>query len=173
MTYGSDITELFVLLASTRHGHEEHKNPRDTNLEPHFQVNGPKARVEACSHKHVIDEVTRHTNLVAGGDCEEIHPERDTESDDHGDSHEMSEVVDNSSETEDARVVEDGGGDPGDVNAAQGVALVDKGLVSERGYRQTLLHVAGHPPSEEELVQDETAIDFPRVPVRARVLVNG
>ena len=44
-TYGSNVTVGLVLLASTRDGHEEYKDPRDADLCPHFEANAANARV--------------------------------------------------------------------------------------------------------------------------------
>ena len=124
MTYGSNITKLLVLFASTRHSHEENNDPRNPDFQPHLQVDRPETRVEACTHKDIINEVTRHANLVAGSDSEEVHPEGNTETDNHRHGHKMPEVVDDSSQAEDASVVKNGRRNPSDVDATKSIALV-------------------------------------------------
>ena len=169
-THRSDITIRVVLLARTGDGHEEHDNPGNADLEPHLEVDGSESWVQDSAHKHVVNEVPRHTNLVPSRNREEVHAERHAEADDHRDGHEMTEIVDDGGEAEDAVVVQDGGGDHGNVDAVDGVALVHEGAVVERGDGETFLHVTGHDPGKEELVDDEAGVHLPRVQVRARVL---
>lgn len=47
----------------------------------------------------------------------------------------MAEVIDDFGEAEETCVVEEESGDPGDVDAAEGVAFVHEGFVVERGDR--------------------------------------
>ena len=92
-TYRCDITVLLVLLAGTRHRHEENKDPGNADLEPHLQVNWTNTRVQARAHEDIVNEVARHAYLVPGSDSEEIHAEGDTKANNHCDSHEMTKVV--------------------------------------------------------------------------------
>ena len=75
MTYRSHIAILLVLLAGTRDGHEKHDDPRDADLEPHLEVDGANAGIQACAHEDVVDEVARHTNLVSSRHSQEVHAE--------------------------------------------------------------------------------------------------
>ena len=135
MTYRSHIAVLLVLLACAGNRHEEDDDPGNAHFKPHLEVDRADARVETCTHEDVIDEVAGHANLVAGCDGEEVHAEGDTKAIDHSDCHEVPEVVDDLSHAEDARRVQHGGGDHGDVDAAIRVALVHQGLVAKGRYR--------------------------------------
>lgn len=170
MTYRSHIAILLVLLAGTRDGHEKHDDPRDADLEPHLEVDGANAGIQACAHEDVVDETSGHTNLVPCGDGDEVHEEGHTEANDHGDSHEVTEVVDDLGHAEDVVVVEAGGGDHGNVDAADGVALIHEGLVAEGGDGKAFLHETRDDPSESELEDHETEVDPPRIGVGACIL---
>lgn len=53
--------------------------------------------------------------------------------DDHGDGHERAKVVDDMDEREEAGEMEARDGDEGHVEAGEGVAVVEEGLVAKRG----------------------------------------
>ena len=170
MTCRSHVSILLILLACTRDGHEKHDDPRDADLEPHLEVDRANAGVQARAHKDVVDEATRHTDLVPGGDCDEVHEEGHTEADNHGDSHEVAEVVDDLGHAEDVVVVEGGSSDHGGVDAADGVALVHEGLVAEGGNGKAFLHETWDNPGEGKLKGHEATVDLPRVRVGASIL---
>ena len=77
----------------------------------------------------------------------------------------MTEVVNDSSEPEDAGVVKKESSNPSNVDATNSIALVHKRLVTKRRHRKSFLHVTGDNPCEEKLVDNETCVDFPRVEV--------
>lgn len=72
-------------MAATRDRQKEDNDPRNADLCPHLEVNRANARVQASAHKDVIDEISRHANLVTSCDCEEMHPKGDCETVDHCD----------------------------------------------------------------------------------------
>lgn len=130
MTHGSNIAIGLVLLASTRNSDEEYDNPRDPDFQPHLEVNRTNTRVQASTHEDVVDKVARHPDLVSSRDSDEVHEERDTEAPDHRHCHEVTKVVNDSSKSEDASVVEEESGNPGNIDATNGVALVHESLVA-------------------------------------------
>lgn len=169
-TYRGDIAILLPLLARARDRHEEDDDPWNADLKPHLEVDRAEARVETRAHEDVVDEVPGHANLVPGRDGDGVHEERHAPAVYHGDGHEVSKVVDDLRQAEDVVVVQGGGGDHGDVDTADGVALVHEGLVVEGRNGETLLRVTGHDPGEEELVDDEAGVDLPGVGTGASVL---
>ena len=66
--------------------------------------------------------------------------------------------------------MEERSSDKGEVDRVERVTVVHESLVSQRWHGQALLHITWHDPREEELVEDETGIHFPRVEVRAGIL---
>ena len=66
-------------MATTRDRQKEDNDPRNANLCPHLEVNRANARVQASTHKDVVDEIAGHANLVTSCDGEEIHPKGDCE----------------------------------------------------------------------------------------------
>jgi len=160
-------------MATTRDGQKEDNDPRNANLCPHLEVNRANARVQASAHKDVIYEIARHANLVTSCDSEEIHPKGDRETVDHRHRHDMTVVVDNFCESENAVVVEYGSSDHRDVDGPEGIAVVHQRLVTERRDGESLLLVAWHDPGKEELIDDETSVNFPGIGIRASILGRG
>src|SRR6267154_4858170 len=85
--YGGDGAILLILLACARDGQEEHDNPRDADLRPHFQVNRANSRIESGAHEDIVYEVTRHAHLFTTCDGPKVSPEGYSEAPDHGDRH--------------------------------------------------------------------------------------
>ena len=85
----------------------------------------------------------------------------------------MAVVVYDFGEAEYVIVVKDCGGDEGEVDGVERVAVIHESLVSQRWDRQSFLHIAWHDPCKKELVENEAGIHVPRVQVRAGVLREG
>ncbi len=170
ITHRSHVSVLLILLTCARDRDKEHQDPRDSDLEPHLQVNRTNTRVQAGTHEDVVNEVARHANLVSSRDSEEVHPERHAEADDHRDSHEMTEVVDDGLETDDSGVLQNSSDRPGDIDAADSVAFVHEGFVPEGRDGETFLHVTGDDTSECELESHESEVRLPRVGIGACIL---
>ena len=70
-------------------------------------------------------------------DGSEVDSEANGEPNDHGDRHQLPEVVNDLSEIEEPSEVKGCRGDEGDVEAGQGVASVGEGFIVERGDGET------------------------------------
>lgn len=161
---------MFILLACARDGQEEHDNPRDADLRPHLQVDRADSRIEGGAHEDVVYEATRHAHLFTTCDGPKVSAKGYSEAPDHGNRHDVAIVIDDLCQTEYVVIMEERGGDKGEVDRVERIAVVHESLVSQRWHGQAFLHIAWHDPREEELVEDETGIHLPRVEVRAGIL---
>ena len=82
----------------------------------------------------------------------------------------MTVVVDDLREAEDVIIVQDRSGEECEVDREKSITVVHEGFIAERWDRQSLLHIARHDPSKEELVENKAGIHFPRVHVGASIL---
>ena len=161
---------MFVLFACARDGQEKHDDPRDTDFRPHFQVDGTNSGVQSGAHEDIVYEVTRHAHLFTTGDGPEVSPEGYGEAPDHGNSHDMTVVIDDFRESEYVVVVKDRGSDEGEVDREKCITVVHESLVSKGWHGQAFLHIPWHDPCKKEFVENETGIHLPRVKVRAGIL---
>ena len=100
--YRCNISILFILLAATRNCKEEHNDPRDADFTLHLEVNAINARVEACTHEVIIEEIARSADLSVSKDGVKICSKSNTEAIDHSYGHEMAVIVDDFGEAENA-----------------------------------------------------------------------
>lgn len=165
--YGSDITVSFILFEATRDGEKEYDMPGDADLSPHLQVDVSNAGIQASAHEQVINEAPRHTDGLSGNDSCKVHEERDEPTPEHSDGHKVAEVVDDAGKTEDVKVMQSGGSEQCSVYAYEGVAVIHEGLVSEGWDRETLLLITPwHEVGEEELMNHESGVYLPGIPIR-------
>ena len=158
------------MLARSRYGKEKDDDPRNANFSPHLQVHAPKARVKGRTHEIVIEEISRHPHRSAGQNSMQIGDERNSKAINHGDGHQVTEIVDYFGEAKDMEIVNREGCDEGDIEADQSVAVVLESLVVERRDRHAFLFITGKNPGDEELEEEIARIDFPCVEVGARIL---
>lgn len=119
------------MLAGARYRKEEDDDPGNANLGPHFQIDRAKAGVQAGTHEIIVEEISRHAHGSASENGIEIGDERNTEAENHRNSHEMAIIVDNLGEAEYMVVMEGGSSDEGCVKADQRVTVVHERLVVE------------------------------------------
>ena len=169
-TDGCDISILFVLMAPTRNGQEEDNDPRDSDLCPHLEVNRANARVQASTHKDIVNEIAGHANLVTSCDGEEVHSKGDCKPVYHRNGHDMTIVGDDFCEPEDVKIVEQSSSDHRDVDGPESIAVVRQRLVSKRRDWESFLLVTWHNPSEKELIDDETGVNLPGIAIRTSIL---
>jgi len=139
---GGDNAILFILLACARDRQEEDDNPRDADFRPHFQVHRADSRIERGAHEDIVYEVTRHAHLLTTCDGPKVSPKGYSEAPDYGDRHDVTIVVDDLRQTEYVVIMEERGGDKGEVDRVERIAVVHEGLVSQRWHGQAFLHVA-------------------------------
>lgn len=158
------------MLAGSRYGKEKDDDPRNANFGPHLQVHTSKAGVQGCAHEIIVEEISRHTHRSAGQNSMQIGDERNPKAINHGDGHQVTEIVNYFGEAKDMEIVNREGCDEGDVEADQSVAVVLESLVVEGRNKHAFLFITGENPGDEELEEEITRIDFPGVAVGARIL---
>lgn len=137
------------MLASTRNGQVEDDNPRNAYLSPHLQVDRTQARIEGGTHEDIVDGVAGHTNRGLRCHSVKVGKERNTKTVNHSYGHEVTIVVNDFSEAEDASPVENEGNNNGGIPALNSVAVIHEGLVSKGRDGETLLLKSGKNPSDE------------------------
>lgn len=82
---GSDVSAGFILLDQTGERNEEKHRPGHTGFSPHFQINVANTRIQAGTHKIIVEEVTRHTVMFAHNAANDIDECSHSEAPDNGD----------------------------------------------------------------------------------------
>lgn len=168
--HGSNIAKSIILLASTRDGKIEDNNPGDANLSPHFQINGTKTGIKCSAHEEIINGIARHADRSLRDNGMNIGNDRNTETIDHGNGHEMTVVIDDLSKAEDTSPVEGEGHNYCGVPTLKGVAVVHEGFIAQRRDRETLLLEARKNPGDEELEEEVAGVHLPSIEVGTSIL---
>lgn len=81
----SDLATKLVLLDKAGQGNVEKDGPEHADLGPHLKVDVSNARIQAGTHKVVIEKVARHTMVCAHDGADNIHKRGHGEAPDNGD----------------------------------------------------------------------------------------
>lgn len=100
----------------------------------------------------------------------DIGNDRNTETIDHPNGHEMAVIVNDITEAEDTCPVEGKGHNYRGVPALKGVTVVHEGFVAEGRNRKTLLLEARKHPGDEKLEEEIARVHLPSIEVGAGVL---
>lgn len=172
MTYRRDIAVLIVLLASSRNSEVKDNEPGYADLCPHFEINPSNAWVQTGTHEDVVNKAARHSHRVPGEDGPEIHAKRYGKAIDDCNRHKMAIIVDDFSEAEDTRYVEDRRRDQGDVERDVAVTVVHQCFVPKRGNWEALLLISRDNLGKEKLEEEVAGVHLPRVESRAGILAE-
>lgn len=117
----TDVPLGFVLLQRTRNRDVEEDGPGHTSFSPHFEIQMTNTRIQTSTHEKVVEEVTRHTVMLAHDTGDHIHQGGHGETPDDGHGHDATKVFGNQSKAEDTRVMEDGRQEESEVPIGQTV----------------------------------------------------
>lgn len=159
-----DVAKVLVLLDSAGERQKEQEHPGDADLGEHLEVDRAETRVESDTHEVVVHGNTGKTerlSTVVHGTAQDVNGSGHGERRRNGNGHKAAKVLNNPLQAVDASRVEDKGGDQGEVPRREGIALVWKRLIVERGNRETVQVHAGHDPGEEELHGSQAEIRLP------------
>ena len=104
-----DVTVGLVLTRRYRGCDEEQYEPRDADLIEHLQIQNANARVKFGAHEEVIDGIAGKSMAPATDHCLNIHDDAVYETGQYCDSHDGTELIDESVQGKYAGGVQSGG----------------------------------------------------------------